>query len=324
LTASSSSTSSTGLLGRGASAIRLGGRTVQASKRKETLAAYTFLAPGFVLFSLVVLYPIARAFQISLYHWSIVPGTASQYIGLGNYGHALHDPIFWRALANTGAYMVFTVPAQIVLGMTVAVLLDARMPARGLFRTLYYLPVVTSWVVVSLLFRYMFITDGGLVNFVLHDKLHLVGHNIEWLSHRWSALAVISILGIWKGIGWSMVIFLAALQTVPRELKEAAAVDGAKAWARFRAVSLPAILPVIAFVTVMLVIGGFNVFISIFLITNGGPLDETQVLLTYAYRQAFSFLDFGYGSSLSFMLTLIVFTLSIAQLRLFRRPKDAA
>ena len=154
---------------------------MQASKRKETLAAYTFLAPGFLLFALVVLYPIARAFQISLYHWSIVPGTASQYIGLGNYGHALHDPIFWRALANTGAYMAFTVPAQIVLGMAVAVLLDARMPARGLFRTLYYLPVVTSWVVVSLLFRYMFITDGGLVNFVLHDKLHLVGHNIDWL-----------------------------------------------------------------------------------------------------------------------------------------------
>ena len=323
MTASSSSTSPTGLLGRSAAALRLGSRTVQASKRKEALAAYLFLAPGFVLFGLVVLYPIARAFQISLYHWSIVPGTASDYIGLGNYRHALDDPIFWRALENTGFYMAVTVPAQIVLGMAVAVLLDARMPARGFFRTLYYLPVVTSWVVVSLLFRYMFITDGGLINFILHDKLHLIGHNIERLSHRWSALAVISILGVWKGIGWSMVIFLAR-HRLQRELKESAAVDGAKAWARFRAVSLPAILPVIAFVTVMLVIGGFNVFISVFLITNGGPLDQTQVLLTYMYRQAFSFLDFGYGSSLSFTLTLIVFVLSIAQLRLFRRRSDAA
>jgi multiple sugar transport system permease protein len=288
------------------------------------LAAYAFLAPGFVIFGLVILYPIARAFQISLYHWSIVPGTASQWIGFGNYSHAFHDPIFWRALVNTGFYMAVTVPAQIVLGLAVAVLLDARMPARGFFRTLYYLPVVTSWVVVSLLFRYMFITDGGLINFVLHDKLHLLNHNIEWLGHRWSALVAISILGIWKGIGWSMVIFLAALQTVPRELKEAAAVDGAKAWARFRAVSLPAILPVVAFVTVMLVIGGFNVFISVFLITNGGPLDQTQVLLTYMYRQAFSFLDFGYGSSIAFTLTLIIFAFSIAQLRLFRRSPGAA
>jgi multiple sugar transport system permease protein len=198
------------------------------------------------------------------------------------------------------------------------------MPARGLFRTLFYLPVVTSWVVVSLLFRYMFITNGGLINYLIHDKFHLIGHNIDWLGHRWSAMAAISILGIWKGIGWSMVIFLAALQTVPRELKEAAAVDGAKAWARFRAVSLPAILPVVAFVTIMLVIGGFNVFISVFLMTNGGPLDETQVLLTYMYRQAFSFLDFGYGSSIAFTLTLIIFALSIAQLRLFRRRPEAA
>jgi multiple sugar transport system permease protein len=324
LTVSSSSTPRpTGVLGRSASALRLGSRTISGRRRKDTLAAYCFLAPGFAIFALVVLYPIVRAFQISLYHWSIVPNTASQFIGLGNYGRAIHDPIFWRALLNTGFYMAVTVPAQIVLGMIVALLLDARMPSRALFRVLFYLPVVTSWVVVSLLFRYMFITNGGLINNVLHDRTHIVGHNIDWLSHRWSAMAAISILGIWKGIGWSMVIFLAALQTVPRELKEAAAVDGAKAWARFRAVTLPAILPVVAFVTVMLVIGGFNVFISVFLMTNGGPLDETQVLLTYMYREAFSFLDFGYGSSLAFTLTLIIFVLSIAQLRLFRRPSEA-
>jgi multiple sugar transport system permease protein len=214
------------------------------------------------------------------------------------------------------------VPAQIVIGLAIAVLLDGKMPARGLFRTLFYLPVVTSWVVVSLLFHYLFLTDGGIVNWFLHDGVHVTGHNIDWLDQRWPALSVIAILGVWKGVGWAMVIFLAALQGVPRELKEAAAVDGAKAWARFRAVSLPAIRPVVAFVTVMLVIGGFNVFISVFLITKGGPLDSTQVLLTYMYREAFSFLDFGYGSAISFTLTMIVFVVSVVQLRLFRR-KDA-
>ncbi|HEX5396034.1 MAG TPA: sugar ABC transporter permease, partial [Candidatus Limnocylindria bacterium] len=285
---------------------------------------YLFLAPGFCLFALVILYPLVRAFQISLSNWSIVPGGVSDFIGLHNYAREIHDPIFWRGLANTGFYMAVTVPAQIVLGMAVAVLLDARMPARGLFRTLYYLPVVTSWVVVSLLFRYLFNTDGGLVNWVLHDGTHITSHNIDWLGERWSALAVVSILGIWKGVGWSMVIFLAALQGVPAELKEAAAVDGAKAWARFRAVTLPAVRPVVAFVTVMLVIGGFNVFISVFLVTQGGPLDETQVLLTYMYREAFSYLDFGYGSALAFILTLVVFVLAIVQLRLFRRPSKAA
>ena len=321
MTVSSSSTP-TGLLRRGASALRLGDRTLSARKRREMTSAYLFLAPGFLIFALVVLYPVARAFQISLYHWSIVPGTVSDFIGFGNYSHAFHDPIFWRALVNTGFYMAVTVPAQIILGMIVAVLLDAHMPARAFFRTLFYVPVVTSWVVVSLLFRYLFITEGGLVNWVLHDTTHLTGHNIEWLSQRWTALAAISILGIWKGVGWSMVIFLAALQTVPKELKEAAAVDGAGAWSRFRAVSLPAIKPVVAFVLVMLVIGGFNVFISVFLITNGGPVDQTQVLLTYMYRQAFSFLDFGYGSSIAFTLTLIILALSLAQMRLFRRPSE--
>jgi multiple sugar transport system permease protein len=318
----SSSPSKTGTIGRGASASRPIRRVLSRRRRKDVLAAYLFLLPGYALFALVILYPIARAFQISLYHWSIAPGLPSEYIGFANYSKAFHDPIFWRGLVNTGFYMAVTVPAQIAIGLAIAVLLDAKMPARAFFRTLFYLPVVTSWVVVSLLFRYLFLTDGGLVNWFLHDSTHLSGHNVDWLGQRWTALIVISILGIWKGIGWSMVIFLAALQGVPRELKEAAAVDGANAWRRFRAVSLPAIRPVVAFVTVMLVIGGFNVFISVFLITNGGPLDETQVLLTYMYRQAFSFLDFGYGSAISFTLTTIVFVLSLAQLRLFRRPSE--
>ena len=312
-------------LGRGATALRpRTRRTLGSARRREALAAYLFLAPGFVLFALVILYPIGRAFQISLHQWAIVPGVASEYLGFANYSRAFDDPIFWRALVNTGVYMAATVPAQIVLGLAAAVLLDARMPARALFRTLYYLPVITSWVVVSLLFRYLFLTDGGLVNWTLRDGAHLIDENVSWLGGRWTALAAVSVLGIWKGIGWSMVIFLAALQAVPRELKEAAAVDGAHAWSRFRAVSLPAIRPVVAFVTILLVIGGFNVFTSVFLITGGGPGDETQVLLTYMYRQAFTFLEFGYAAAISFVLTGIVFLLSLVQLRLFRRPGQVA
>jgi multiple sugar transport system permease protein len=323
LTASSSSPSRAGLIGRSASALRPATGALAARRRKEAAAAYLFLLPGFALFALVILYPIVRAFQISLYHWAIVPGTPSQWAGIHNYSRAIHDPIFWRALVNTAAYMGVTVPAQMVIGLAIAVLLDGKMPARGLFRTLFYLPVVTSWVVVSLLFKYLFLTDGGLVNWFLHDGVHVTGHNVDWLDQRWPALGAIAILGVWKGVGWSMVIFLAALQGVPRELKEAAAVDGANAWSRFRAVSLPAIRPVVAFVTVMLVIGGFNVFISVLLITNGGPLDQTQVLLTYMYREAFSFLDFGYGSAISFTLTMLVFAVSLVQLRLFRRPSES-
>src|SRR5919201_3451953 len=143
-------------------------------RQGSPLTPYLFLAPGMALFGLVMLYPIARAFQMSLYKWNILPGAASQFLGLHNYGRALHDPVFWRALENSGAYMAVTVPAQIVLGLLVALLLDPRMTGRAVFRVLFYLPVLTSWVVVSLLFRYLFDSDAGLVNWVLHDGTHVV------------------------------------------------------------------------------------------------------------------------------------------------------
>lgn len=298
-------------------------RRLFPERREPVLTPYLFLAPGFALFALVMLFPIARAFQISLYQWSIVPGAVSEYVGLGNYGRALHDPVFWRGLVNTAVYMAVTVPAQVVLGLFVAVLLDARMPGRTFFRVLYYLPVITSWVVVSLLFKYLFSSDAGFVNWVLRDGIGVIDANVAWLQERWTAMAVLSVLGVWKGVGWSMIIFLAALQGVSRELHEAATIDGAGAWRRFWYVSLPAIWPVVLFVLVMLMIGGFNVFISVFLITGGGPAEETEVLLTYMYRQAFEFLEFGYGSAIAFMLTGIVLTLSLLQLRVFSRPTEA-
>jgi multiple sugar transport system permease protein len=289
--------------------------------RRVRATPYLFLAPGFLLFALLILYPMVRAFQMSLYDWQIVAGAASKFIGLDNYVKAYHDPIFWRALVNSGAYMLLTVPAEVVLGLAVALLLRAKASGSVAFRVLFYLPVVTSWVVVSLLFQYMF-ADGGLVNYGLHGLLHVTGHDVSWLSNRWPALVAISVLGVWKGIGWSMMIFVAALQGVPRELEESAAVDGANAWHRFRAVTLPAIWPAMLFVVVMLVIGGFNVFTSVLLMTNGGPADQTQVLLTYMYKQAFSYLDFGYGSAIAVVLTVLVFMLSMIQLRLFRARRE--
>ena len=131
-------------------------------------------------------------------------------------------------------------------------------------------------------------------------------------------MIAICALGIWKGIGWAMMIFLAALQGVPKELEEAASVDGANRWQRFRVVTLPAIAPATAFITIMLVIGGFNVFTSVLLMTGGGPIGQTDVVLSYMYLQAFTYLDFGYGAALSGILTVIVFTLAVIQLRLFR------
>lgn len=280
---------------------------------------YLFLLPGFALFTVAVLYPIAQAVRMSFYDWKIVGAATSEFLGLDNYSRALGDGQFWVAFGNTAFYAVATILPQIVLGLAVALLLHGRAPARPLFRVLYYLPVVTSWVVVSLVFRFLF-ADQGLINYALGDVLQVTDGQTSWLADRWTGMIAISALGIWKGVGWSMMIFLAALQGVPQALMEAATIDGAGPWQRFRAVTLPAIRAALGFVTIMLVIGGFNVFISVYLMTGGGPAGRTDVLLTYMYNQAFGNLDFGYGSAIAVVLTLIVLALSLVQLRLFRSP----
>lgn len=284
--------------------------------RRRLATPYAFLAPGFLVFLALIIYPMVRAFQMSFYDWNIVLGAASKFIGWQNYQTAFHDPIFWRALTNSGLYMLLTVPPQIVLGLLVAMLLKARAPGRPIFRVLFYLPVVTSWVVVSLLFQYLF-ADSGLVNYVL-------GTHTPWLAGRFTGMLAISALGVWKGVGWSMMIFLAALQGVPRNLEEAAVVDGAGKWRRFTTVTLRSIWPALTFVTIMLVIGGFNVFTSVLLMTGAGPADQTQVLLTYMYAVAFKNLDFGYGSAIAVLLTVLVFILSVVQMRVFRGQSRVA
>lgn len=294
------------------------GRILNPRLRRR-LTPYVFLAPGFLIFATFTLYPLAKALQISVYHWQLMPGRVSQFVGLSNYVHVLHDPITWVALRNTILYAIATVPTQMLLGLVAAILLDSIERLRVFFRTLYYLPVITSWVVVSILFKYVFSSDAGLANYLLHDVFHLLPAYVGWLQNVPTALFAIGALGVWKGVGWSMLIFLAALQSIPKELREAAAIDGAGTVRSYRSVIVPLMAPVMLFVLVLLVIGSFNVFISVYLMTGGGPLHQTEVLLTYMYHQAFDFLDFGYGAALSYLLAALIFVLSAAQIRFLRR-----
>lgn len=285
-------------------------REIETLRLKDLVAPALFIGPGFLAFAAFILYPMTQAAMMSLFDWQLVAGATSTFLGLANYVRALNDSHLWLSLSNSAVYMLFTVPPQIALGLGVALLLQQRSPAQPLFRVLYYLPVVTSWVVVSLLFKYLF-ADRGLINFLL-------GVQVSWLSERWTAMVAICALGVWKGVGWSMMIFVAALQSVPQSLTEAATLDGANRWQRFLSVTLPTIWPTVAFVTIMLVIGGLNVFTSVQAITDGAPGGETDVVLTYMYRTTFSHLDFGYGSAIAVLLTMIVFVLSAVQLRFFR------
>jgi len=291
-------------------------------KKQQALVAYLFILPGLLLYIIFLIYPILKALQISFYEWNIMLGSQNIFVGMANYERALSDPIVGVALKNTTLYTIVTVPGQMVIALFIALLLNKITKGKIFFRTIYYIPVVTSWVVVSLLFRYLFQSPKGIINFIIVNVLGVVQKPIPWLQEATTAFFPILSLGIWKGIGWTMVIFLAALETISPDLYEVAEIDGANGWQKLTGITLPLIRPTLVFTSVMLMIGGFNVFISVFLITQGGPLQRTEVILSYMYRQAFNYLDFGYGAALSFILTIIIAVLSFLQIRFLRKPEE--
>lgn len=294
-----------------------------APPHRFSLSQVAFLLPGAVLFAVFVLFPLLYSLRISFYDWNIVNPAESAFVGLDNYARALGDPIFRRAVLNTVAYALITVPGQILLALVIAILLNQQIRGRTFFRVAYYLPVITSWVIVTLIFEYLFNGQAGLVNYVLRDVLHLVDERIQWLADPILVMVPLNLLGIWKGIGWAAVFILAALQSIPQHLYEAAAVDGAGVWKRFRHVTLPLLRPILVFLVVVLVIGALNVYISGLLMTDGGnPLDKTHFVLTLMYEVTFSRLDFGYGAAISYLLTAFVFVISVVQIRMLRREMD--
>ena len=257
-----------------------------------------------VLYGVWAAYPLISSFLLSFTDWNLTKPTS--FVGLDNYTRALGDPLFWRALSSTLGYTAVTVAGQLVLGLGAALLLNQRIPGRSALRLVYYLPVITSWVIVSLVFLYLYNGQAGALNWLLNDVLGLNAKDVAWLAEPSTALWAIAILGIWKGIGWTMVVFLAGLQSVPasctrRPRSTGPAPGRASATSRCRCfadVHVPPRRPDI---------GGFNAFICIFVMSSsatgtiGGPLNSTDVVLTYMWKQAFEF-DLGYGAALSFLL----------------------
>jgi multiple sugar transport system permease protein len=244
-----------------------------------------------------------------------------KFIGLNNYKNVLQDQYFRIAFTNTIAYTIVTVPAQMAAGLFAAMLINSISHFKVGFRVLYYLPVITSWVIASLVFKYIFNTEGMLNYFLVHI-IHVADQNIRWLDNRWGGLTVAMLLGTWKGIGWNMVVFLAALQTVPAELYESASMDGAGALRKFISITLPSIKGTVLFALVMLTIGGFNVFTSIKMITGGEPGHQTDTVLTWMYYKAFSTGKFGYSAALSFIIAVTLGILAVIQFRLIKTEKN--
>jgi multiple sugar transport system permease protein len=293
---------------------------MQKHRYSDLLPALIFLLPGLVLFAVFFLGPMLYSLRISFFEWKIVHPEQSVFVGLENYQKALSDPVFRRAILNTLAYTIITVVLKLFLGLGVALLLNKRFRGRTFFRVAYYLPVITSWVIVSLLFEYMFNGQAGLVNYLLKDILRVIPKDILWFADPILTLVPIILLDIWKGIGWTAIIFLAGLQTIPTELYEAARVDGASAAAQLRYITWPLLGPTTVFLVVVLVIGGLNAYVPFQLMTNGGdPMDLTHSVLTLMYEATFGRIDFGYGAAISYLLTVFVFLVSVVELRLMKQ-----
>jgi len=290
------------------------------SKLKSIVPSIIFLLPGVVLFAVFFFGPLVYSLRISFFDWNFVKPELSTFVWFDKYIEQLESAIFQRAVVNTAIYTVLTVSVKLVLGMLVAILLNQKLAGRTGFRVAYYLPVITSWVIVSLLFTYMFSGQRGLVNFILRDLLHLIDKNIMWLADPVMALVPVVLVDIWKGVGWTTVICLAGLQTVPVELGEAAAVDGATKGQQFFKITLPMMRSTLVFLLVVLVLGGLNAYVPFRLITRGDPMDMTHSILTLMYRATFNRLDFGAGAAISYLLTLFVFVLSYFQIKLLKKP----
>lgn len=281
---------------------------------RDKLQFGALLLPGIIVFALFTVYPIIKLFIMSFVQWDLGSVFNKSFAGLENYKEVLSDKTFYIAFENTLIYTFVTVPGQMILGLLAAVLIHSIPRFKVTFRVIYYIPVITSWVIVSLVFRYIFNTEG-MLNYLLTNILHISDSNIPWLNTRWGGMTVAMLLGIWKGVGWNLVVFLAALQSVPNELYEAADMDGCGPVNRFVHITLPCIKPTILFALVMLTIGGFNVFTSIKMITDGKPMHQTETVLTWMYHKAFSTGEFGYAAALSFIVAVTLMILAFLQFK---------
>jgi multiple sugar transport system permease protein len=238
---------------------------------------------------------LAFAFYLTFHEWSAIE-PYKPYVGLDNYREMIHDKEYVHSIVNTVYYTGGSVPLTMFVGLSVALMLNQAIRFRGLFRTLYYLPVVTPLVAASILWKWLYNGDYGLFNYYLL-KTHLINQPLLWLSSQNLAMPSVILMTVWMSSGFSMVVYLAGLQSIPDELYEAAKIDGAGPLARLRFITIPMLRPTTLFLLVIGIIGSFQVFTQIYVMTSGGPVDKTTTMVFFIYQAAFKFYEFGYAST---------------------------
>ena len=282
--------------------------------------SFPFVLPGLVLISIFVLFPMIFTIRIAFSNYQIVQGNIT-FIGLENFKVIFTESNkeFWYAYRNNFLYAIVTVPFIVFGGMIFSYLINNLKRGGSIFKVGFYLPVITSWVIVSLVFKYMFNNSNrGLINYFLVDIIHVIPNYIPWLLREWSGNAAIWLMGIWKNTGWSMLIYLAALQSIPEILYEAADLDGASTWQKFRFITVPSLKPTTFFVLVNMIIGSFNVFLQVMLLTSGGPNGKTSVLQYMLYDRAFGKFQFGQASAVGLISSITIVLLTLVMNKAFK------
>jgi ABC-type sugar transport system permease subunit len=260
-----------------------------------------FLLPVVATFAFVRIIPTLAAFYLSFTDYSGLESPA--WVGLDNYRAVLGDEVFRRALVNTLVYTMGVIIPSVLIGLGIAILLNGRLLLRGLFRTLFFLPVVVSFVSIAMIWSYLLNPQFGVINWMLS----FIGlPRIAWLDNSSTAMPTLIAIGVWKNLGYTAVIYLAGLQGIPPELHESARVDGASAWQRFRDITWPLLRPVTVFLAMMTGIIAFQAFDHILVLTAGGPANATTTVVLESYRNAFQFLRFGYASAMAFLLFVCI------------------
>ncbi|GAB3141429.1 carbohydrate ABC transporter permease [Marisediminicola antarctica] len=290
--------------------LRAPNRSPRSSRLRYTLVVLAFLLPSAIPLVMFTLAPMFGALWVSLHEWNLIG--KMEWVGFANYASLAVDPDTHRAFLNTIYYIVGYLPLVYVGGLMIALALNSQMPARAFLRGIYFLPVVTSWIVVALVWRWLLNPEYGVVNYVLG----LVGIDGPgwWTDPQWAMPSII-LASAWKDLGFVMVILLAGLQAIPTDLYEAATVDGAGRWRRLVSITLPMLSPSTFFVIVISLINGFQVFDQVYAMTGGGPAGASQVVVQQVYDLTFRYGRAGEASALSWMLFIVVLAVTLIQIR---------
>ncbi len=287
------------------------GSRIKRRQVMDWLTAYGMLTPSFLVLAVFIYFPVVFTLYLSFQRWRLLRGPAA-FAGLANYQFMLTSEDFWQALRNTFYFATGAIPTGMALALIIAMLLNRPLRGMALYRTAYFIPVITSMVAVSVVWLWIYHPDVGLMNWLLG----LVGLGpVRWLNEPGPAMPALIIMSVWKGLGYNVIIYLAGLQNVPQHLFEAARIDGANRWQLFRHITWPLVTPTSFLIFIMAVINSFQSFTQVHVMTQGGPLGATTVIVYYLYQQAFQQFNMGYGSAVAMALFVIILALTLIQMK---------